>query len=125
MAARRAGHPLPPMSRNARAIYRVLRYRVPRVRGAATITYATLGAAVGVHHHSKAMDDALGEIVRRCRLRGFPFIAALVVRNDTGTPGAGYYPTAHGMPMIPRPPSALVWAREVVKVCATSYPARI
>lgn len=71
------------------------------------------------------MEQALLELVNGCRALKIPAIAALVVRGDTGTPGAGYYEVAHRIPMVLRPVSALAWAREVVPVSSTRYPPRI
>jgi hypothetical protein len=106
----------------AARIYAILRRRVPSSRNAATMTYKQIALRVGVSHRGPALDRALGELVTRCRSRGLPAIAALVVRADLGIPGAGYYGLAHGIQPRPRPVAALAWAREVVLVCSTSYP---
>jgi hypothetical protein len=90
------------------------------------MTYRQIATQVGVSHRSKQLDMALGEIVLRCHARRLPALPALVVRADTGIPGAGYYPVAHGLSLWPqRLAAALAWAHEVVNVRVTRYPPRI
>lgn len=50
-----------------------------------------------VDPRSGLLSGALGYICERCRFAGVPALSALVVGKETGRPGAGYYPAAHGL----------------------------
>jgi hypothetical protein len=123
LMARRAAVSVPPLTGLSKVIYNVLRLRVPTAGPAATLTYTQLARQVGVGPRARIFHLALGDLVRRCRMRSLPALPALVVRADLGMPGAGYYPTAHrGIHMQHRPRAALAWAREVTEVCHTKFP---
>jgi hypothetical protein len=114
------------MSPLAAAIYDLLRERTslpdPRV------TYAELAAALRerseefehVHHRTRPLYEALGEVGAECRRLGLPPLPALVVRADTRRPGAAYY--ASGLAY--RGQRVAAWRRDLEAVKGTAYPAR-
>lgn len=85
------------MSPLAAILYDILRRRTslddPR------ITYAELAEQVRdagdefeyVHHRNRQLYAALAEVGEACRRLHLPPLPALVVRADTGRPGAAYY----------------------------------
>ncbi len=82
------------MSPLARAVYEILRRQLSRPDP--RITYAevartlreTSEAFEHVTHRSQELYAALGEIGRECQRLRLPPLPALVVRADTGRPGA-------------------------------------
>ena len=46
---------------------------------------------------SGILAGALGYICERCHSVGVPALSALVVGKESGRPGSGYYPAAHGL----------------------------
>ena len=120
-----AARPLAPPSPLATQAYTVLRRRVPAAGNQATLTYKALGHRLRVHYRGRALHDALGELAARCKARRLPVIVALVVRADLGMPGSGYYGVAHQLGPRPKTIAALAWAREVTRVCSTTYPSRL
>ncbi len=55
------------------------------------ISYATLIQRAAVVAEARRLGGPLTEIAELCRLRGLPPLAALVVRQDAGHPGVGYF----------------------------------
>ncbi len=55
------------------------------------ITYTTLIQRAGVIAEARRLGGPLTEIGELCRLKGWPPMAALVVRQDAGHPGVGYF----------------------------------
>jgi hypothetical protein len=117
------------MSPLAHAVYEILRSRtsLPEPR----ITYAQLAGQLRqiseefayVHHRSRPLYPALGEVGRECRRLGLPPLPALVVRADTRRPGAAYFAgkstgSAHGGDRV----AAWWWDLEAVK--RATYPPR-
>src|SRR5271166_1569550 len=85
------------MTPMAEAIYEILRRRIGR--DDPRITYKELAAALRdfseafeyAHHRNPQLYTALDELGRECRRMRLPPMPALVVRADTGRPGAAYY----------------------------------
>jgi hypothetical protein len=85
------------MSPLAEAVYEILRLRVaqPDPR----ITYAELARQLRdvaeefeyVHHRNRELYLSLTEVGQECRRRQLPPLPALVVRADSGRPGAAYF----------------------------------
>jgi hypothetical protein len=117
------------MSPLATAVYQVLRLRaeLPEPR----ITYAELAGQVraggagfeGVHHRSRELYAALGEVGDECRRLGLPCLAALVVRADTRRPGAAYFEAACPGTVY-KGEKVAAWRRELDAVRQAAYPAR-
>ena len=55
------------------------------------ISYASLIQSAAVVAEARRLGGPLTEIAELCRLRGLPPLAALVVRQDVGHPGVGYF----------------------------------
>ncbi len=55
------------------------------------ISYSSLIQRAGVAVEARRMGGPLAEISALCDLRGWPPLAALVVRQDAGQPGVGYF----------------------------------
>lgn len=55
------------------------------------ISYSSLVQRAGVLVEARRMGGPLAEISALCVLRGWPPLAALVVRQDAGQPGVGYF----------------------------------
>lgn len=105
------------MTLDSTAIYRFLRRCLKR--SVPVVTYTQVMNATGIPHRGARINNALGILVRRCHHRGWPAIAALVVRSDWGFPGALYYPVAHGLNCFTNFPRATFeWAKEVSAVAA-------
>lgn len=67
--------------------------------GGYLISYSSLIQRAGVAIEARRMGGQLSEIAALCELRGWPPLAALVVRQDAGQPGVGYFRRA-GSPKI-------------------------
>ncbi|HTU92457.1 MAG TPA: hypothetical protein VMF69_20415 [Gemmataceae bacterium] len=115
------------MSPLAAIIYDILRRRTsleePR------ITYAELAEQVRdageefeyVHHRNRQLYAALAEVGAECRRLKLPPLPALVVRADTGRPGAAYYEGRCGGSVY-RGERIAGWRRDLEAVKAASYP---
>ena len=55
------------------------------------ISYSSLIARAGVVAEARRLGGPLAEISALCELRGWPPLAALVVRQDRAQPGLGYF----------------------------------
>lgn len=55
------------------------------------ISYSALIQKAGVTAEARRLGGPLTEIGALCELRGWPPLAALVVRQDAGQPGVGYF----------------------------------
>ncbi len=55
------------------------------------IAYSRLIQRAGVAVEARRLGGPLAEISALCELRGWPPLAALVVRQDVGQPGVGYF----------------------------------
>ena len=79
------------------------RRRLPRepklFPGGYLISYSGLIQRAGVAFEARRLGGPLTEISALCELRGWPPLAALVVRQDAGQPGVGYFRRA-GSPKI-------------------------
>ncbi len=71
------------------------RERVPRepklYPGGYLLSYSSLIQKAGVIVEARRLGGPLAEISGLCDLRGWPPLAALVVRQDCGQPGVGYF----------------------------------
>src|SRR5437763_722869 len=117
------------MSPLAEAIYEILRRRTaqedPR------ITYARLAETLRemsdgfeyVHHRNRELYAALGEVGQECRRRRLPPLPALVVRADTGRPGAAYF-AGKCSGVVYRGEQVSAWRRELEAVKQATYPRR-
>lgn len=66
--------------------------REPRLYPAGfLISYSSLIQRAGVVAEARRLGGPLAEISALCDLRGWPPLAALVVRQDCGQPGVGYF----------------------------------
>ena len=66
--------------------------REPRLYPAGyLISYSALIQRAGVMVEARRLGGPLAEISALCDLRGWPPLAALVVRQDCGQPGVGYF----------------------------------
>ncbi|MBX6313980.1 MAG: hypothetical protein IRY99_13845 [Isosphaeraceae bacterium] len=89
------------------------------IRMGRTITYTELAGRVGPPLHRRHLHrQLLTPLSARCRQIGWPDLAALVVRKDTGQPGAGW----HG----PRPTAdpAGTWAEALAACFAFRWPSQ-
>jgi len=112
----------------AKATYGILRLRLaladPR------ITYAELAEQLrdadeqfeSVYHRSRELYRALGEVGKVCRKLGLPPLPALVVRADSGRPGAAYY-SERFAGVIYKGERVAAWQRDLEAVKRTRYPA--
>ncbi len=117
------------MSPLAEAIYEILRRRTaeedPR------ITYAQLAETLRetsadfeyVHHRNRELYAALNEVGQECRRSRWPSLPALVVRADTGRPGAAYF-AGKCSGVVYRGEQVSAWQREVAAVKQATYPRR-
>lgn len=55
------------------------------------ISYSSLIQKAGVAVEARRLGGPLTEIAHLCELKGWPPLAALVVRQDAGQPGVGYF----------------------------------
>ena len=84
------------------------------VREGRTVTYTELAARVGPPLHRRRLHhQLLIPLSVRCRNAGVPDLAALVVRQDTGRPGAGA-----GWP------APADWAEDLAACLAYRWPSR-
>ena len=68
------------------------RSREPKLYpGGFLIAYSSLIQRAGVAVEARRLGGPLAEISALCELRGWPPLAALVVRLDCGQPGVGYF----------------------------------
>ena len=71
------------------------RERVPRVPklfpAGYLISYTALIQRAGIAAEARRLGGPLAEISALCELRSWPPLAALVVRQDCGQPGVGYF----------------------------------
>jgi hypothetical protein len=116
------------MSPLAQSIYDVLRIRVPALRP--ELSYADLVAALPNPWNSLPPDgqqlaDALGELVRACRSKELPAIAAMVIRHRERVPGPGYYPVAHPDEADDPATAMIAWGNELMQVRKTAYPSTL
>lgn len=89
------------------------------VRMGRTVSYSELAGRAGPPlHHRHIHHQLLVPLSARCRLCGLPDLAALVVRKDTGMPGAGWYVDAPG-----GDPDA-AWADAVLACLRHQWPGR-
>ena len=66
--------------------------REPRLYPAGyLISYSSLIQRAGVVAEARRLGGPLAELSALCELRGWPPLAALVVRQDCGQPGVGYF----------------------------------
>ena len=76
-------------------LHQARRERVPREPklspGGYLITYTALIRRAGVIAEARQLGGPLAEIGELCSLRGWPPLPALVVRQDSGQPGVGYF----------------------------------
>jgi hypothetical protein len=117
------------MSPLAEAIYEILRRRtvLPDPR----ITYAELagqlrdlsGEFEHTHHRNRELYAALTEVGRECRRLRLPPLPALVVRADTGRPGAAYY-ERKCTGVVYRGEKIAAWRRDLEAVKGARYPSR-
>lgn len=115
------------MSPLADAIYAILRSRVsdadPR------ITYAELAEQLRdcgedfehIHHRNRELYAALTEVGQECRRRRLPPLPALVVRADTGRPGAAYYASKRSR-LLYHGERVAAWRRDLEAVKRARYP---
>ncbi len=117
------------MSPLGRAVYGILRDQLsasdPR------ITYAALARRLReigevfdhVSHRSRELYAALVEVGQECRRLGLPPLPALVVRADTGRPGAAYY-TGRCSGTVRKGEQIAAWREDLEAVKQASYPPR-
>ena len=74
-------------------------------------------------HRSRELYAALVEIGEECRRLALPPLPALVVRADTGRPGAAYC-TGKGTGIARKGEQAAAWREDLEAVRQASYPAR-
>ena len=116
------------MSPLAKAVYGILRGQLARPDP--RITYAEVARRLResseefehVTHRSREHYAALVEIGRECRRRALPPLPALVVRADTGRPGAAYY-TGRCSGMARPGDQVAAWYEDLEAVKRASYPA--
>jgi hypothetical protein len=88
-------------------------------RAKRTLSYTELAGRVGPPLNRRQVHrQLLTPLAMRCRELGLPNLAALVVRKDTGLPGAGFFDHKPGAD----PQS--IWAEELAECFAYAWPAR-
>lgn len=117
------------MSPLAAAVYDILRQRpgLPDPR----ITYAQLAGQLRdasddfehISHRSQPLYAALCEVGDECRRLRLPSLAALVVRADSGCPGAAYF-EGREPPLRFRGEQRAAWEEDLEAVRQAVYPAR-
>jgi hypothetical protein len=76
----------------ARAIHRTWPLFLEATRAGRTITYSDLAGRAGPPLTRRQIHrQLLAPLSARCRRAGLPDLSALVVRKDTGMPGAGWH----------------------------------
>jgi hypothetical protein len=111
----------------AKAAYNILRLRLSRDEP--RITYSQLAEQLRetseefehAWHRSREFFAALGEIGRECRRLGLPPLPALVVRADTGRPGAAYFGGRRAGTRT-RGERVAAWRRDLERVKRSQYP---
>jgi hypothetical protein len=84
-----------------------------------TVSYTELAGRAGPPLHRRHIHrQLLQPLSARCRELGFPDLAALVVRKDTGLPGAGFF----GAVPVADPEGS--WAEALAECFAYPWPAR-
>jgi hypothetical protein len=117
------------MSPLAQALYGILRAQLsqpdPRITYAEAARRLRESSEAYEHlfHRSRELYAALTEIGQECRRRGLPPLPALVVRADTGRPGAAYY-TGKCTGTVRRGEQIAAWRADLEAVKQASYPAR-
>jgi hypothetical protein len=109
-------------------VYQILRAQLSRPDP--RITYAEVArrlreaaeAFEHVTHRSRELYAALMEIGRECRRRRLPPLPALVVRADTGRPGAAYY-SGKCTGIVRKGEQIAAWRADLEAVKGASYPA--
>lgn len=76
---------------NISMLYQIAKIVVARAKERETMTYNELSAALDHVLPPIALGSPLGAICDIARDEGFPAISALVVSQDTGIPGIGFY----------------------------------
>lgn len=117
------------MSPLAEAIYDILRRQASLVEP--RLTYAELAERLRetseeffhIHHRSRPLYAALGEVGKECRRLRLPPLPALVVRADTGRPGAAYF-GGKCTGIIYRGEKISAWRKDVEAVKRATYPPR-
>ena len=116
------------MSPLATAIYRQLRRRLRRDQP--SLTYAELAQSLDYRHathpRSPRLHAALGEVTDACKQAGLPCLPALVWRQGSKRPAAGYYKVAHPRATTDEARIA-AWEREHARVIrdAQKFPATL
>ena len=90
---------------------------VDTARAGKTISYGELALAVGLPHlqrsiHRRVVAPLCSGV---CQPNGYPDIASLVVRKDSGRPGDGWWSEAGGINME-------MWRDELARVHAFQWP---
>jgi hypothetical protein len=119
-----------PLSELARAIYGVLRTRVPSPHP--EITYKQLVTTLpplgkpfeNVGFHDPRLDQALADTVHACRAAGLPALSAIVVNAETRRPGKRHYAEAHSR-VTGEIEKEVEWAKEFERAKGTTYPAEL
>lgn len=93
-----ASAPVPVTGAERALLERAWAVLVDTARERRTISYSELALAVGMPHRQRSIHRiVVGPLCRLvCRPRGYPDIASLVVRKDTGEPGDGWWDFAGG-----------------------------
>jgi len=74
------------------AIRRAWPILLEAIRQRRTVSYSELAGRAGAPlHHRHIHRQLLVPLSARCRAAGLPDLAALVVRKDSGLPGAGWF----------------------------------
>jgi hypothetical protein len=117
------------MSPLAAAVYDILRLQpgLPDAR----ITYAQLAARLRdtsedfehITHRSQQLYAALCEVGEACRRLRLPSLAALVVRADSGRPGAAYF-EGRNPPLRYRGEQRVAWQQDLEAAIQAVYPPR-
>lgn len=103
----------------ALAIRRAWPVFLEAIRMGRTITYTELAGRAGPPLTRRQVHrQLLSPLADRCRLAGLPDLSALVVRQDTGMPGAGW----HGV--NPAPDGDRVWAEALAECYAFNWPSK-
>jgi hypothetical protein len=115
-----------PARQSRRAVFEfaeAVRRAWPLLREAArmrrTISYTELAGRAGAPLHRRHVHrQLLQPLAARCRQLGLPDPAAMVVRKDTGLPGAGFFG-----PIPPADPEG-AWAEALAECFAYPWPTR-
>lgn len=90
--------------------------------------YSTVFAIMDLkpgNHAAREAGHLLGEICDQMHKEGKPMLSALVVRQDTGKPGDGFFETTTKLgrlpPNVSEQEKGEFWKREVNAVFATSW----